>query len=150
MRSISRPIRRCKHNSRSPDRRAYRAHACNAHSNCAGCLISGACNHRSARLQSRAGKVRYDRLRRDPLSTSRRSQFLGLASFEHLGHPEVHNLRDVVFGDEDVRRLNVAMDDALFVCSFETPGDLYGDIQSRRIGQAKGSGGEMLAHTTNT
>ena len=44
--------------------------------------------------------------------------------FRELGQAEVEDLGAIVRGDEDVLRLQVAVDDALLVCGGESEGDL--------------------------
>jgi hypothetical protein len=46
-----------------------------------------------------------------------------------LRESEVEHLDDVVVGDFDVRRLEIAMDDAGVVSGGERVGDLPGDLQ---------------------
>ncbi len=71
------------------------------------------------------------------LRRARRScvgEFVGLRArrrrrVERLRQPEVQHLDDAVVADLDVRRLQIAMDDALLVRRFERVGDLPGDGQ---------------------
>ena len=49
-----------------------------------------------------------------------------------LGQTEVENLRAVLVADEDVRRLDVAMDDALGVRGVQRVGELDGDLEQVR------------------
>ena len=46
-----------------------------------------------------------------------------------LGQAEVENLRAALVADEDVRRLDIAVDDALGVCRIQRVGELDGDLQ---------------------
>ncbi len=46
-----------------------------------------------------------------------------------LGQPEVQNLTDTFVGDEDVGRLDVAMNDAPLVRGLQAIGDLQSDVQ---------------------
>ena len=64
---------------------------------------------------------------------------------EHLRHPEVQNLRDVLLGDEDVGWLDVAMDDALLMRGFQPRRNLDRDLQPVRRSQPKAALGKVIA-----
>ena len=53
--------------------------------------------------------------------------------YQHLGYSEVQNLGDVLVGDEDVGRLDVAMDDAPLVRRLQAGGNLNRDVQPLRF-----------------
>src|SRR5215467_456655 len=48
--------------------------------------------------------------------------------FQKFGDAEIQNLRLPAAGDEDVRRLDVAVDDSLLVCRRKSIGDLHPEI----------------------
>src|ERR1700747_1582897 len=49
--------------------------------------------------------------------------------YDNLSQPEIENLRLPSIGNEDIRRLDIPMDDALCVCSVESVGDLNAEIE---------------------
>ena len=57
--------------------------------------------------------------------------------FEHAGQTEIHNLRGVRVGKENVARFHVAVDESLFRRGFESLGDLHADLEHLRLGDAR-------------
>ena len=70
-------------------------------------------------------------------------EWSGALAPKHLRQPEVEHLDGVVGGDLDVRRFQIAVDDALFMRRFERVGDLASDREGllnrqRTLSQALG------------
>src|SRR6516164_1424914 len=53
---------------------------------------------------------------------------LNVSAIDELCYTEVENLDLPAGGNKDVRRFDVAMDDAFLVCSFQAVGDLKGKV----------------------
>ena len=76
-----------------------------------------------------AGDVIVGRLRDDAATVAP-------VRLQRLGQPEVEHLDGAVGSHLDIRRLQVAVDDALLVCGFQRLGDLFRDRQASSNGIA--------------
>jgi hypothetical protein len=66
----------------------------------------------------------------------------------NLRHAKIQDLRHVLFSDEDVGWLDVAMDDVLFVRGLESRSDLDRDLQPFRLCQREAACGNLITQST--
>ena len=64
---------------------------------------------------------------------------------QYLRHAEIQNLRHVFFGDEDIGRLDIAMDDSFLVRRFQPRSNLDGNLQPFGCAEAEAAVADVIA-----